>query len=344
MRLRSIVVALAMWTFSSLVAHAVTWQHQYEADLLPEAPGSILNVDSSTSSWDFNNSDNPDSTTATGGILFYTSDRAPGGLGRRDWRIGTNDTAAGESRWDASNGITVEYRFKVGERDSNGGGARFNWADGDHNYHLDVARTRARAVVTDWIDLDLAGDFATVRVAIDANANEGTAYFKDHTGAEAEIFVEIGPRATPRNSSFFAGPRCADDPGCIIDLEIDYIRWTNEGIFDFTQQIDSFVSPPTDVPGDYSDNGVVALEDLNLVLFNWQAPGPGLPVEWVNFRPSGNVGLPELNEVLFNWQNMASIGTVPEPSGIVMVAPVLFLWRVFGLRSRKSNESIPQDL
>jgi len=90
---------------------------------------------------------------------------------------------------------------------------------------------------------------------------------------------------------------------------------------------------PPAIPGDYSNNGIVAIEDLNLVLFNWQAPGAGLPEGWVNFRPAGNVGSPELNGVLFNWQNTASIATVPEPACQSLLIGI-FTIGIFSCRAR----------
>jgi hypothetical protein len=104
------------------------------------------------------------------------------------------------------------------------------------------------------------------------------------------------------------------------DLQFEFLLAGTEVGFVGIVEYGSLAS---DIAGDYSNNGIVGLEDLNLVLFNWQEPGAGLPVGWVNFRPSGNVGLPELNGVLFNWQNTASNGTVPEPGTLVMLVAVL---------------------
>lgn len=92
--------------------------------------------------------------------------------------------------------------------------------------------------------------------------------------------------------------------------------------------------PSLMVDGDYDNSGVVALGDLNLVLFNWQADGASLPTEWVNQRPSGGtaVGLAELNGVLFNWQNTESVATVPEPGSILLIVVGLFAWRISARR------------
>jgi len=81
-------------------------------------------------------------------------------------------------------------------------------------------------------------------------------------------------------------------------------------------------SPPVDIDGDYDESGDVALGDLNLVLFNWNEDGGGLPPQWINQRPNPGtlVGLPELNGVLFNWGNTASLATVPEPASLALLS------------------------
>jgi len=102
------------------------------------------------------------------------------------------------------------------------------------------------------------------------------------------------------------------------DLQVEFLLSDSEVGFEGVVQYEALASA---IDGDYSNNSIVALEDLNLVLFNWNHPGAGLAMEWVNFRPSGNVGLPELNGVLFNWGNMASVATVPEPASLVLLLP-----------------------
>jgi len=89
-----------------------------------------------------------------------------------------------------------------------------------------------------------------------------------------------------------------------------------------------FLNASVSLDGDYDDSGLVAIGDLNLVLFNWNAYGGTLPSAWVNQRPETGsvVGTNELNGVLFNWNNMASIAAVPEPvSGMLAVFGLLAL-------------------
>jgi len=88
-------------------------------------------------------------------------------------------------------------------------------------------------------------------------------------------------------------------------------------------KIDYLVSALLRVTGDYDGGGEVGLNDLNLVLFNWNVDASLVPVTWVNERPdSGSqIGLPQLNGVLFNW----GVATVPEPTRAVLCAQIVFV-------------------
>jgi len=97
----------------------------------------------------------------------------------------------------------------------------------------------------------------------------------------------------------------------------------DEGLDQTTVMLDVGGDDP--LAGDYDDSGEVEVGDLNLVLFNWDQPGPGLPAEWVNQRPAGNVAVDELNGVLFNWGNTAAVATVPEPTTGVLAFVVIAL-------------------
>jgi len=91
--------------------------------------------------------------------------------------------------------------------------------------------------------------------------------------------------------------------------------------------------------GDYDDSGEVGTGDLNLVLFNWNEPGSGLPSQWVNQRPAGIVGVEQLNGVLFNWANTASASTVPEPVSASVMLTVAFCGMVVARRVHGTNRS-----
>ena len=55
------------------------------------------------------------------------------------------------------------------------------------------------------------------------------------------------------------------------------------------------------ISGDYNGDTAVDVDNLNLVLFNWNSDVESLPTAWRHFLPSANVGTDQLNGVLFNW-------------------------------------------
>jgi hypothetical protein len=101
---------------------------------------------------------------------------------------------------------------------------------------------------------------------------------------------------------------------------------------------------PSELIGDYNDNEIVGLNDLNLVLFNWNRNANLIPVSWLNQRPvDKSVELGELNAVLFNWGNASTrpIGDlspntiVPEPGGLILGLQALMVgWLVRRSRRR----------
>ena len=83
----------------------------------------------------------------------------------------------------------------------------------------------------------------------------------------------------------------------------------------------SFPGSSSLADGDFDASGLVDIDDLNLVLFNWSEEGATLPIEWVHMRPAdvAVVSVAELNKVLFTWnQTGSSTGVVPEPSALVL--------------------------
>lgn len=86
------------------------------------------------------------------------------------------------------------------------------------------------------------------------------------------------------------------------------------------------------VTGDYDNSGQVELNDLNLVLFNWNSPT--VPGGWVNQVPARAVGLEQLNGVLFNWGSFASVAIVPEPAAAILAVLGLL---TLGIRNRRDG-------
>lgn len=119
---------------------------------------------------------------------------------------------------------------------------------------------------------------------------------------------------TPGRAVAVVGDRIDVQFGQGHDGELYIMNKRNEWIYLATNTV------PSSLDGDYDDSGDVGSDDLNLVLFNWNADGSSLPAEWVNqISTAGSpVGITELNEVLFNWGNSSVTAAVPEPGALVL--------------------------
>ena len=135
----------------------------------------------------------------------------------------------------------------------------------------------------------------------------------------------------------FSGGLVLSDLALPAELDLDvwpavfFILWTDplsDGLLAQLHTITPVIS------ADYNASGGVDLDDLNLVLFNWNVDGETIPTEWVHQRPlTGEIaGLDQLNGVPFNWGNTALLAgtTVPEPASqmlLVSCVAVGMLWR-----------------
>jgi len=85
---------------------------------------------------------------------------------------------------------------------------------------------------------------------------------------------------------------------------------------------------PPALEGDLDGDGFVGIDDLNMVLSNWnQNVPPGNPLA----DPSGDgfVGIDDLNTVLGNWNNgtpPSSAANIPEPSSALMIGLTGLTW------------------
>jgi len=99
----------------------------------------------------------------------------------------------------------------------------------------------------------------------------------------------------------------------------------NSGAFADTAYSIELTLPANAIPGDLDGDGFVGIDDLNLVLSNWnQNVPPGNPLA----DPSGDgfVGIDDLNEVLGNWNAGTPPGTasnIPEPVSFGIFSVVL---------------------
>ena len=90
-------------------------------------------------------------------------------------------------------------------------------------------------------------------------------------------------------------------------------------------------APPVALPGDLDGDGFVGIDDLNLILSNWnQNVPPANPLA----DPSGDgfVGIDDLNEVLGNWNagTPPNAAALPEPAslGVCVLGSIAFMRRV----------------
>lgn len=86
-------------------------------------------------------------------------------------------------------------------------------------------------------------------------------------------------------------------------------------------RVDSAIIPdPTGLVGDLNRDGFVGIDDLNLVLGNWNQAVP--PAD-ARADPSGDnfVGIDDLNAVLGNWNTGAppTVSVIPEPTALGMI-------------------------
>ena len=99
----------------------------------------------------------------------------------------------------------------------------------------------------------------------------------------------------------------------------------------------SFALPPS-VVGDFSGDGVVAQQDLDLVLLFWGDDSATLPF-FTGFQPTGTIDQDDLDAVLLNWGAglPANAAAVPEPSAAHLALSVVSVLAVFATRLRNER-------
>ena len=114
-----------------------------------------------------------------------------------------------------------------------------------------------------------------------------------------------------------------------LDFTLDGSNYLQSGtLFDIWQ-----IGAVAELEGDLNDDGFVGVDDLNIVLVNWNQnvtpgdKGAGDPTG------EGFVGVDDLNIVLVNWNNGTppAGAAVPEPASIALLG----LGSAFALRRRK---------
>jgi len=88
---------------------------------------------------------------------------------------------------------------------------------------------------------DFQSGFATIRLALAGDGSGGTAYFIDANGATGSL--TLTPYAYADNSIMICGGGEGNPPNHT-EWDVDYVRWTNEGAYDFSTTIDTSPTPP----------------------------------------------------------------------------------------------------
>ncbi len=116
---------------------------------------------------------------------------------------------------------------------------------------------------------------------------------------------------------------------------IAYVRLRS--VSDSAFPFGSFLAPEVDylqalaLEGDYTGDGFVGIEDLNLVLGNWNSAGPAGSLAHGDGSGDGFIGIEDLNLTLGNW-NAGTLGSpgsppidrlVPEPAAAVSILGAL---------------------
>ncbi len=161
---------------------------------------------------------------------------------------------------------------------------------------------------------------------------EGTASNRDGIGA----FITVTPDLTQPDdiivweidggSSFLSqnehtahfGLGANADPVDLVTIE-----WTSgivQYLYDVAVNQTLTVLEAAPLAGDLDGDGFVGINDLNIVLSNWnQTTPPGVPILG-DPSADGFVGIDDLNTVLGNWnQGAPPTATVPEPTGIALL-------------------------
>ncbi len=220
-----------------------------------------------------------------------------------------------------------------------------NWQFTDVTVAEGLFETNKGSYDSAWADLDRDGDqdlIATTdsgsneRIFIsDASGNgnhwlyiELTGPTDNTTGIGASIFATLDEgtpqeRTLRREANTNAGTFNQSDlpvhfglgAATTIDrLRIEWPNGTVQHLFDVS--VDQYLSVAI-LAGDLNGDGFVGIEDLNLVLSNWnQTVAPGDPLLGDAFDDPlnpGFVGIEDLNVVLSNW----NLGTPPPPGSVI---------------------------
>jgi len=221
-------------------------------------------------------------------------------------------------------GTFQDITAALGGADFDGRGVAF--ADIDSDGDLDLVVTGGPTDETKlWRnDSILAGHWINLKLV-------GTDGNRSAIGARVEVTTDLG--TFMQEVSGGAGRGSFNDLplefglGAATTIDQILIRWTNG----FTQVInglamDQVATITQSILGDLNGDGFVGIDDLNIVLNNWNTDGTLDPR--ANPTNDGIVGVDDLNLVLANWNSGTppppeALATVPEPGTIGLLGAVV---------------------
>ncbi|MEZ6191060.1 MAG: hypothetical protein R3C45_07175 [Phycisphaerales bacterium] len=179
------------------------------------------------------------------------------------------------------------------------------------------------AVTGDWDNSDIAmtmeiGDISQTQLAGDDFDYLGITGTFTHGGSITIDLSNLVHADSPKTVQLIGLTSVAGNPN---DTAVSFTgggalsyQWTGQGLF-----VD--VPVATILVGDLNGDGFVGIEDLNIVLGNWnQNVTPGDPLVG---DPSGDgfVGIEDLNQVLGNWNagTPPTASSVPEPASLLVL-------------------------
>ncbi len=97
------------------------------------------------------------------------------------------------------------------------------------------------------------------------------------------------------------------------------------GDYYFIEALQRYIEVINALPGDINMDGFVGLDDLDVVLANWNAEVPVGMVQYGDLSRDGFIGLDDLDIILANWNNNSAppSSVVPEPASFALLTLTL---------------------